>query len=119
MKKILVVDDYPFVRRLLMTLLGQAGFICIEAEDGDVALDVVRLERVDCVVSDNDMPVMKGVELCEAMQNDPALRDIPRFLWSSTMTSALEERALRAGVRACFEKPRHKRLVDEIKKLFP
>jgi two-component system response regulator AtoC len=59
-KNILAVDDEPNMLRLLEISLRQAGYQPITAKDGREALDIIRSQAVDCVVSDLHMPRMDG-----------------------------------------------------------
>ena len=70
LKRILAVDDEPHMRRLLEISLRQAGYEPVVAENGREALNILRDENVDLVVSDLHMPVMDGLKLLEAMRKD-------------------------------------------------
>ena len=70
LKRILAVDDEPHMRRLLEISLRQAGYESVVAENGREALNILRNENVDLVVSDLHMPVMDGIKLLEAMRKD-------------------------------------------------
>jgi class 3 adenylate cyclase len=77
---ILVVDDTPFNRRLLVRLLEDIGHRTIEAENGRLALESLRAdgaESVDLVLLDLEMPEMDGHETLAALKADEVLRDIP------------------------------------------
>ncbi|MRR36334.1 response regulator, partial [bacterium] len=76
--KILVVDDFSTMRRIVKNILRQLNFNnIIEADDGSTALDVLQREKIDMVVSDWNMPKMTGLELLKAVRADDALKDIP------------------------------------------
>lgn len=66
--RVLLVDDEPELRRLLHRTLSRAGFEVVDAENGRVALDTVRTQRFDVVISDVRMPCMGGIELLERLQ---------------------------------------------------
>lgn len=70
LKRILAVDDEPHMRRLLEISLRQAGYEPVVAENGREALNLLRNDNVDLVVSDLHMPVMDGLKLLEAMRNE-------------------------------------------------
>ncbi len=67
-KKILAVDDEPHMRRLLEISLRQTGYQPLQAADGREALDIIRSQAVDLVVSDLHMPGMNGLELLRAIR---------------------------------------------------
>ena len=78
--RILVVDDTPFNRRLLVRLLEDIGHRTVEAENGRLALEALRAddaEPVDLILLDIEMPEMDGHETLAALKADEALRDIP------------------------------------------
>ncbi len=78
--RVLVVDDTPFNRRLLVRLLADIGHSTVEAADGREALAVLRddgAEPVDVVLLDIVMPVMDGYETLATLKADDALRDLP------------------------------------------
>lgn len=77
MATILVVDDRSSNRKYLATLLAHEGHSIQEAADGAEALKLIRLERVDLVISDILMPTMDGYELVRQLRADPAIRDTP------------------------------------------
>ena len=76
--KILAVDDFSTMRRIVKNLLKQLGYHNVtEAEDGVVALDILQKETIDFVISDWNMPNMTGLELLKAIRADSNLKDIP------------------------------------------
>ena len=77
MATILIVDDNPANRRLLISLLEPQRHRLLEASDGSDVLPLVRLYHPDLIVADVLMPVMDGHELLREMRNDPDGRGIP------------------------------------------
>jgi len=76
--KFLVVDDFLTMRRIVRGLLREMGCSdADEAEDGAVALNMLKTQHYDFVVSDVNMPHMTGFELLAAIKADPALRHLP------------------------------------------
>jgi two-component system chemotaxis response regulator CheY len=76
--RFLVVDDFSTMRRIVRGLLKEMGCNNVdEAEDGAVALNMLRNIRHDFVVSDINMPNMNGFDLLKAIKADSALRHIP------------------------------------------
>lgn len=76
--RFLVVDDFSTMRRIVRGLLKEAGCGDVEeAEDGAVALKLLRARSFDFVVSDTNMPNMNGLELLRAIKADATLKHIP------------------------------------------
>ncbi len=70
MKKILVVDDEPGVRKLVSSYLKKEGFEILEAGDGAAALSLARRQRPDLVVLDLMLPEIDGLEVCRILRNE-------------------------------------------------
>lgn len=68
--KVLIVDDSKSYRHMMAAMLSQWGFSICEAEDGECALRQLAQQSVHIVISDWEMPVMDGVELCQAIRNN-------------------------------------------------
>jgi PAS domain S-box-containing protein len=86
--KILVVEDtYPSLY-LIQSLLSGGGFEVVTAENGCLALERLRDEAVDLIVSDVLMPQMDGFQLCREVKATPALRNIPFLIYTATYTAA-------------------------------
>ena len=99
MPTILIADDRPVDRDLLVTLLGYHGFRVLEAVNGEDALARLGQSRVDLVISDVMMPTMDGYELVRRMRADVALAAIPVLFYSATyLPEELEELAAVCGV---------------------
>jgi CheY-like chemotaxis protein len=97
MASILVVDDHLLNRHFLMSLLGYGGHRLLEAEDGAVALDIVRSERPDLVISDILMPEMDGYEFVTRLRADPSIASTPVIFFTATY----REREVKVLADAC------------------
>jgi two-component system chemotaxis response regulator CheY len=76
--KILIVDDFATMRKIIRNILTQLGFKNIlEADDGTTALEILKKEKVDLIISDWNMPKMSGIELLKAVRSDENLKDVP------------------------------------------
>ena len=76
--RILVVDDFATMRRIIRGLLKEIGYVEIdEAEDGQQALAKLRQAEFGCVVTDINMPAMNGFELLREIRNDAAMANLP------------------------------------------
>ncbi|MBI4663525.1 MAG: response regulator [Verrucomicrobia bacterium] len=84
MAKILVVDDRPINREFLMALLPYGGHQVLEAVDGAQALEVVRAEAPDLVISDILMPTMDGVEFVKRLRTESTRSATPVIFYTAT-----------------------------------
>ena len=75
--KVLVVEDEPDIRELLVDILEDAGYEVSQAMDGGTALEKVRDYPPDIILLDVSMPVMDGFQVLERLQKEPATRSIP------------------------------------------
>jgi len=104
--KILVVDDKEENRYLLETLLAGNGFATRTATNGKEALELLRSEEVDLIISDILMPVMDGFQLCRECKADEELKGIPFVFYSSTYVELKDkEFALNLGADRYIPKP--------------
>lgn len=104
--KILVVDDMTTMRRIVKNILKQLGFANVEeAENGQEALQKLRAERFDFVVSDWNMPVMTGIDLLRAIRADAQLKAIPVLMVTAEAQQANLVDAIQAGVSNYIVKP--------------
>jgi len=106
MATILIVDDRPTNRQFLLTLLGYGGHRLLEAANGAEALERVRAERPDLVITDILMPAMDGYELVAHLRADPDLAPIPIIFYTATYSEP-QAKALAdsCGVRIVLPKP--------------
>jgi PAS domain S-box-containing protein len=104
-RKILVVDDDPESRNLLVRMLEDEPFEILEARDGEDALVLLEFGPVDVIVSDIMMPMMDGYELCYHLRRDPRWSALPFIFCTSSVTQAEDEEfALRIGADRFLEK---------------
>ena len=106
MATILIVDDRPINREFLGTLLRYAGYQVLDAADGAQALEVVRAQRPNLVISDILMPTMDGIEFANAVHGDETIADTQIIFYTATYRSH-EARALAqsCGVSTVLAKP--------------
>lgn len=104
--KILIADDVPVMRRLILHLLEQLELENVDmVANGAKALDMLRKYKYDVVLSDWKMPVMDGLELLRAMKSDPALKDIPVILITAEDSEERILNAIEEGVNNYIVKP--------------
>lgn len=76
--RILVVDDFTTMRRIIRNILRQLGFNnIIEADDGSTAWKVLNEDSVDFVISDWNMPIMTGIEFLKKVRESEEFEDLP------------------------------------------
>ena len=104
---ILIVDDYPENRLVLRAALESEGLVVHEAANGAEALEAIRREHIDAVISDILMPVMDGFRLChEIRKGDSAYAGLPFILYTSTYNSPSDrELAKTIGADGYVSKP--------------
>ena len=104
--KVLVVDDSRTLRRLLIRELNQIGITNIsEAADGQLALDMIRLEKFDLMLCDMEMPNMDGITTLGVIKADENLRYLPVIIVSGTDTFDKTVKCIEMGAEDYLPKP--------------
>ncbi len=104
--KVLVVDDFSTMRRIVKNLLRDLGFTNIqEADDGSTALPMLQGGDFDFVVTDWNMPGMQGIDLLKAIRADASLAHIPVLLITAEAKKEQIVMAAQAGVNGYIVKP--------------
>jgi two-component system chemotaxis response regulator CheY len=104
--KVLVVDDFATMRRIVKGVLKQLGFSdIIEAEDGDLALKELNKDKFGLIVSDWNMPNMTGLDLLKAVRSDNNLKGIPFLMVTAEGQKENVVQAVQAGVSNYIVKP--------------
>src|SRR4030066_294367 len=104
--KILVVDDFSTMRRIVKNLLRQIGYENIEeAEDGAQAYSKLKNGGFGFVVSDWNMPNMDGLDLLKKVRSDPELKDLPILMVTAEAEKEKVVTAIQAGVSNYIVKP--------------
>ena len=118
--KILVVDDFSTMRRIVRNLLKELGFSnVLEAEDGVDALKKLRAETFEFVVSDWNMPNMSGIDLLREIRKDPALKHLPVLMVTAEAKKENIIEAAQAGASGYVVKPFTAVTLDEkLQKIF-
>jgi len=104
MKTILVVDDLPASRRLLVTFLGDEYRI-IEAADGPQCLEMAISERPDLVLLDLSLPGLDGIKVIERIRSDPDIGETPIFALTAHTLKEYQRKAVEAGCDEYLVKP--------------
>ncbi len=118
--KVLVVDDFATMRRIIKNVLKQIGFRKInEADDGTSALKELKKEEYDLVLCDWNMPEMSGLDLLIAMKSDDRLKGIPFVMVTAEAQKDNILEAVKTGVNNYIVKPFTADTVEQkLKKVF-
>jgi two-component system, chemotaxis family, chemotaxis protein CheY len=104
--KILVVDDFGTMRRIIKNILRQIGYANIfEADNGLSALDVLRQEKIDFIISDWNMPQMPGIELLKAVRASEEWKNLPFLMVTAEGQKENLLEAVKYRVRNYIVKP--------------
>jgi response regulator RpfG family c-di-GMP phosphodiesterase len=118
-RRILVVDDSHSVRLLMQNELSKFGYQVLLAENGRKALELLRLERPDVILSDIYMPEMNGIQLCETLHGDPDLASIPFVVMSTENDAGNMQKMMQFGAAAFIIKPFNlEQLILTLNKIF-
>ena len=105
-RAVLVVDDDPFIRRLIVTTLEDvAEFEIHEAADGMEALEVARRERPSLVFLDIDMPRIDGIDACRQLRADSSTSATTIVMLTAADGDAIQREAEAAGADLYLTKP--------------
>ena len=112
--KILVVDDFATMRKVIRNLLKQIGYEnIVEAEDGVSALKALKSQKIDLIVSDWNMPNMTGLELLKEVRADEELRPTPFLMVTAEALQDNVIAAVKAGVSNYIVKPFSAEVLNE------
>jgi two-component system chemotaxis response regulator CheY len=118
--KILVVDDFSTMRRIVKNLLRDLGFTnTFEADDGKTALPMLQGGGFDFLVTDWNMPGMTGIDLLKAVRSDPKLVNLPVLMVTAEAKREQIILAAQTGVNGYVIKPfTAATLKEKIEKIF-
>lgn len=118
--KILIVDDFSTMRRIIKNLLRDLGFNNVdEADDGQTALPMLQKGDFDFLVTDWNMPGMSGMELLQAVRADENLKHLPILMVTAEAKRDQIVAAAQAGVNGYVVKPFTAAVLkDKIEKIF-
>lgn len=104
--KILVVDDFSTMRRIIKNLLRDLGFNnTAEADDGLTALPMLQSGNFDLLITDWNMPGMQGIDLLKAVRADPKLSTLPVMMVTAEQKKEQIIEAAKSGVNGYIVKP--------------
>ena len=104
--KILVVDDFSTMRRIVKNLLADLGYTnVVEADDGNTALPILKAGGIEFVVTDWNMPGMTGIDLLKTIRADARLKALPVLMVTAEAQRDQIIEAAKAGVNGYIIKP--------------
>ena len=104
--KVLVVDDFATMRRIVKNVLKQIGFTkIVEANDGSTALAVLKKDEVGLIISDWNMPKVSGLDLLKTVRSDESMKDMPFLMVTAEAQKDSVVQAVQAGVSNYIVKP--------------
>ncbi len=101
--RLLIVDDEPHIQEMLARNFKFEGYDVMTAGNGEEALEILKKNRIEVVISDIKMPVMDGIELLKRIRKDYQMVQVIIITGYVTMTNLLD--ALRHGAHTCIFKP--------------
>ncbi|NQU76981.1 MAG: response regulator [Planctomycetes bacterium] len=104
-KRVVVVDDEPHICHVLALKLARGGFEVMIAGDGEEALDLCLAEKPDLLITDYQMPVMSGLELCRRLRQEPSTADVPAIMLTARGFDLDESETAQTGIAAIMSKP--------------
>lgn len=119
--RVLVVDDFSTMRRIVKNILRQLGFNnIVEADDGTTAWDVLNKDKIDFIISDWNMPQMTGIELLRKVRASEEFSDLPFLMVTAEAQQENIIEAVQARVSNYIVKPFTAEVMKQkIDKIFP
>ena len=108
MKRVLIVDDSSVMRKIVERSLRQAGFTLgevLEANNGVEALDLVRGNELDLILSDINMPIMDGLEFVRQLRSVGSAQGVPVVMITTEASETRVLEAISCGARGYIRKP--------------
>mgnify|MGYP001451800920 CR=1 FL=1 len=105
---VLIIDDSAIVRKVLMKTFGMTDIKInnfLQAENGQVGLDLLKSNWVDVIFLDINMPVMNGMEFMKNISSDPTHKEVPVVVVSTEGSKERQDELLSYGVKAYLRKP--------------
>ncbi|HKQ50600.1 MAG TPA: response regulator [Phycisphaerae bacterium] len=103
--RILVCDDEPHIVHVVAAKLRNAGLEVITAGDGEEAFGLAKSQRPDLVITDYQMPILSGLELCAKLRSDPETRNIPAIMLTARGFSLADQELVHTNIRQVLVKP--------------
>jgi len=101
----MIVDDSRVVRKLIINILNNKEFHCIEAENGIEALEKLVSNNIDLIIADLNMPKMSGLELVKTIRDSEIYNKIPIIMLTTEKNEIEKKKCIEAGVNIYLVKP--------------
>ena len=117
---VLIVEDNPMNRSLIQEYLADSGLRTLEAENGEIALQLTREHRPDLILLDLNMPVMDGREAARRIRNEAEIADTPIVVLTASAPDEKENLTKNLNLQGYLLKPvARRRIIDELKLMLP
>ena len=117
-KKVLLVEDNEFNRKIVRDLLARQPYDLLEAHDGEAGVAAARRDKPDVIVMDVQLPKLSGLDATRAIRAEPETAKIPIIVVTSFALSGDDKKAMDAGASAYLAKPYSPRqLLDTIRRM--
>lgn len=104
-KKALVVDDEIHIVQVVAIKLKNNGFDVTTAENGQQALDAVKADKPDIIITDYQMPGLTGVEMVEKLRENEETKELPVIMLTARGFAIDEDKQQELNIAACLSKP--------------
>lgn len=115
--RILVAEDNELQCNVLKELMVEEGYDCVTASNGQMALDMVRSQNIDLIISDLDMPVLDGLHFAKLVKKDETFKTIPFIMYSSRPNRVSKEACDAIGVDKFVEEAGIRGVPEAVKQL--
>ncbi len=117
-KTVLTVDDSASIRQMVAFTLKSSGYTVVEAEDGQAGLDKAKANKVDLVLTDQNMPKMDGLTLIKTLRALPQYKATPILMLTTEAGDAMKAQGKAAGATGWLVKPFDpQKLLEVVKKV--
>lgn len=104
-KRVVVADDEPHIRHVLALKLEKGGLEVMMAADGEEALELCLNESPDLLITDYQMPILSGLDLCMQLRKHESTRDLPAIMLTARGFDLPESQTSEAGIVLVMSKP--------------
>jgi len=104
-KRVLVADDESHILHVVSLKLRNAGFEVLTAADGEEAAELCQTELPDLLITDYQMPLLTGLDLCRKLRQDERTKSIPAIMLTARGFDIEAQEMIEAGIAAVLAKP--------------